>query len=135
MDFKALARKSKTYRAPGKLYYGFGLSYKDIIDYAERHSPIDPSITSAARRYAHARSVTLERLRELCQFNDLETALPISPEYQVVLAMYDNYTIAEFELEEEEEADVIRILQEELPACSRQNPRWFFDRMDRSNGA
>lgn len=74
-------------------------------------------------------------MRDLCRFQDLKIGLPISPEYQIVLAMYDNYTIDEFELETDQEEDVIRILKEEIPVFRTQNPRWFFDRMDRKNDA
>lgn len=61
--------------------------------------------------------------------------LPISQEYQIVLALYNNYTIDEFELETEQEEDVIRILKDAMPVFKTQNPRWFFDRMDRKNDA
>lgn len=137
-DYRAIAlSKSRAYRPPGRLFYGFGLNFQDVIDYADKYSLIDPSVDSdgGGARYVSARCVGLDHLRDLCRFEDLDITLPISPEYQIVLAMYDNYTIDEFELETDQEEDVIRILKEEIPVFRTQNPRWFYDRMDGKNDA
>lgn len=86
-------------------------------------------------RYSTASYAGLNHLRKLCNFYDLRLKLPVSVHYQQVIALYDNYTIDDLELDPEEEADVIRILQEQFPVCCTQNPTWFFDRMDGRNGA
>lgn len=86
-------------------------------------------------RYAYAKYIGLDHLRGLCRFEDIDIALPISPDYQIVLVLYDSYTVDDYELETEQEEDVLRILKEEIPVFRAQNPRWFFDRMDRKNDA
>lgn len=134
-DFKAIARKVPTYRAPGVLFYGLGLDFQDLLDYADRHLVIDSSISDPVERYSCARTDGLEHLRELCNFEDFDIGLPISPDYQIVLVFWDNYTIDELELETEQEEDVVRILRENFSVFSTQEPRWFFDRGDEKNGA
>lgn len=77
----------------------------------------------------------LNQLRRVCNLPDLRFELPVSVDYQLVLALYNNYSIEELALEPEEEEDVIRILKEGLPVCSTQKPQWFFDQLDSRNGA
>lgn len=86
-------------------------------------------------RYTYASVVGLDHLRSHCGFQGLEIASPISPEYQIGIMLYDNYTVDESKLKREQEENVVRILKEAMPVFKTQNSRWFFDRYDDKNGA
>lgn len=66
-------------------------------------------------RYTYASVVGLDHMRSHCGFQGLEIASPISPEYQIGIMLYDNYTVDESKLKREQEENVVRILKEAMP--------------------
>ncbi|KAF5383976.1 hypothetical protein D9757_006931 [Collybiopsis confluens] len=128
IDEDALRRYS-WYRKPPLIHYGFGIDYSDIINYHEAHHLRLPSEKLSRGTFiASIENSVLRDLRYRCRFHDIDI-LPSSGEhtgYDLLLSLYDNHTIYEREIADEEEEDVVKMIHDELQVTKKQSLRWFY---------
>ncbi|KAE9382387.1 hypothetical protein BT96DRAFT_845564, partial [Gymnopus androsaceus JB14] len=110
---------------PQKLFYGFGLDYADCIEYHKQHQlPCPPSAKHPGSLIELTHDVA-DRLRQRCNFDELDIFAPYATEYDLMVYLYDSYTFKYRELVDEEEEEVMEILKKKLPRLKGQKPRWF----------
>ena len=101
----------------------------DLYKYAEKHNLIEfiPHLPHVPISPVSALSAT-ERLSEAVQY-ELEFGWPFGPtaDCGIILSLYDNYTIEEKMLIDEDQEDVIQLVQEELGLDKSVRPKWYFD--------
>ncbi|KAF8554109.1 hypothetical protein OG21DRAFT_1484899 [Imleria badia] len=75
--------------------------------------------------------VATERLSQEVEY-ELEFGWPFGPtaDCGVILSLYDNYTVEEKVLIDEDQEDVIQMVQEELGLDKSVRPKWYFDALD-----
>ncbi|KAK0434305.1 hypothetical protein EV421DRAFT_1840546 [Armillaria borealis] len=117
---------------PPVFQYGFGLTFQRLIDYALQHHIVevpenpendDPEDIRGGLIIFSLCDVT-QYLQRLCRL-PLTYVNPISLDYDVVIAMYSNYTQEDRELEDEDHAEVVQQMGEEL-GCP-EGPMWYLD--------
>ncbi|KAF5359963.1 hypothetical protein D9757_012142 [Collybiopsis confluens] len=117
------------YGKPPVLHYGFGIDFKDVINYHEAHQLRLPSKELPRGTFvASIENSVLRDLRYQCRFHDLDILPPSGKhiDHALILSLYDSHTIYERELADEEEEAVVKILQDELPVTKEQSLRWFY---------
>ncbi|KAI0684013.1 hypothetical protein BC835DRAFT_673759 [Cytidiella melzeri] len=109
---------------PRLAYFGVGVTKDELIAYVHKHDLLykhpDPKIDSRidyGQRMAQSWRTAAERLSDIVEF-DVDMRLPRSPDYDMVVALYSNYDLEDEGLEEEDEVEVLRLIQEELGITS-----------------
>ncbi|KAF5377732.1 hypothetical protein D9757_009362 [Collybiopsis confluens] len=114
---------------PLRIFYGFGLSYQDLTNYLTRHHlPLPPKTLNRALHQAHLRYRVLDHLCCLCDFYSLQLS-PVSDVHancELVLSLYDSYTITFGELVPEDEEEVLEIIRSALAMTGNVPPQWFY---------
>ncbi|KAF9061525.1 hypothetical protein BDP27DRAFT_1337924 [Rhodocollybia butyracea] len=115
------------YTRPRKLFYGFGVDIQDFLNYHRGNKlPLPPPMERRAQVWDHIMDEVMDDLSARCNF-ELRCILPLSPDYNYVISLYDSWYISVQELEDDEEEDVVRIIKERFGSpVTKQNPRWFF---------
>lgn len=102
---RARRKKDTSYKRPPKLYYGFGMDFLDFVDYYDRNTATLPRVLPDLPPNCHPsgpmgiiKCIVESHLTTLCTF--LITTAPISsPDYWMVIPLYDNFDIYYDELE------------------------------------
>ncbi|KAI0684003.1 hypothetical protein BC835DRAFT_673151 [Cytidiella melzeri] len=109
---------------PRLAFFGVGVTEDVLIAYVHKHDLLykhtDPKIDSRIdddQRMAQSWRNAAKRLSDIVEF-DVEMRLPLSPDYDMVVALYSNYDLEETVLLEEDEVEVLRLIQEELGITS-----------------
>ncbi|KAF9059275.1 hypothetical protein BDP27DRAFT_514495 [Rhodocollybia butyracea] len=115
------------YIRPQKLFYGFGVDIQDFLEYHQRHQLPPPlEVGRRAHLWYCIMTAVMDDLSAHCKF-ELRRIPPLSRRYNYMIVLYDSHHISVQELEDDEEADVIRIIKERFgDSVARQNARWFF---------
>ncbi|KAA1476930.1 hypothetical protein DENSPDRAFT_844056 [Dentipellis sp. KUC8613] len=115
-------------RRPNRVQYGIPVTIYQLHDYAiSRGLPIGrPSgpMSRRARYYTNLQEKVTADLKDLCE-TTLHPAGILSVDYDCIVALHDNYTWFDEELEDDEERQVVEILQRELKTTEK--ARWYFD--------
>ncbi|KAF9038401.1 hypothetical protein BDP27DRAFT_1435445 [Rhodocollybia butyracea] len=119
------------YAKPQRLFYGFGVDIQDFIEYHQRHQlPPPPSMDRRANLWHAIMDAVMDDLSAHCKF-ELRRIPPLSRNYNSMIVLYNSHHISVQELEDDEEADVIRIITERFGnTVARQNARWFHPLME-----
>lgn len=119
------ALRARNYAKPLLICYGFGLDYADCIEYHKtRQLPCPPSAKRPGSLLELTHDVA-DHLRGLCDFYELDIRPAYTLEFDLMLHLYDNYTIKSRELTEKDENEVVKILKDELVCLKDQQPKWF----------
>jgi hypothetical protein len=110
-------------RPPGRadvlanqVFFGIGTSFVILEAYGRAHGMVDKSTVITAYQ-------VVERLSELCQ-ERLELEVVISPDHDLVISLYSNYTMWHKELEDPDEKEVLDCIRTEL-GINREKAMWF----------
>lgn len=107
IDFGTRRKYPSWYRLPPKLYFGFGLNNEDMVKYyCDFPRCIGPSSDSLGTAVLNVVPLVEARLSKLCRYKD-QAELGYSPEYAMALHLYDSHAFQTYELEGDEEQDVI----------------------------
>ncbi|KAI0063827.1 hypothetical protein BV25DRAFT_1823885 [Artomyces pyxidatus] len=100
----------KRYRDAPILHFGFGINEEQIYRVAAASSllPVKRHLEKVANARLHFR-------------------IPVSYEFELMFALYSNYSIEDEQYEDEHEQEVLRIIQSEL-GIEQQPPLWYWDR-------
>jgi hypothetical protein len=114
---------------PPLVHFAIPVDIFDLYEYAYKHDLIEiiPHLPHVPISPASALSAT-ERLSQEAQY-ELEFGWPFEPtaDCGIILSLYDNYTMEEKLLIDEDQEDVIQIVQEELGLDKSVRPKWYFD--------
>lgn len=116
---------------PPLIHFAIPVHIFDLYKYADKHGLIDyypnfprvPSPVSAI--------VATDHLSQVVQY-ELEFGWPFEPtaECGIILSLYDNFTIQEKMLIDEDQEDVVQMVREELGLDKSVRPKWYFDADD-----
>ncbi|TFY50964.1 hypothetical protein EVG20_g11232 [Dentipellis fragilis] len=119
-----------SYRCPDRVQYGIPVTIYQLYDYAvARGLRIKNPYGSTSQRatfFTDLRNKVVADLGEMCR-TTLHSAGILSVDYDCILALHDNYSVYDDELEDAEEQQVVEILQRALK--TEEKPKWYFDVM------
>ncbi|KAF8554134.1 hypothetical protein OG21DRAFT_1497254 [Imleria badia] len=113
---------------PPLVHFAIPVHIVDLYKYADKHDLIEyiprfPQVLSPVSAL-----VATDRLSQEVEY-ELEFSWPFehTADCGVILSLYDNYTIEEKMLIDEDQEDVIQMVQEELGLDRSVLPKWYFD--------
>ena len=115
-------RVTKANPNPPLVHFPIPVDEVDIFKYAIKHKLIypDPRVPDIA-----------EAMKHLSQYAEYELDLswPFEPtaDCGLILILYDNYTMKDKMLIDEDQEDVIQMVQEALGLDRSKRPKWYFD--------
>ena len=118
--------KKPWYEGPAyKLCFGFGVTRRQLVDYATQVGIVSPSPSAAAL-------LATRHIEEVAEVA-LEMRSIYHPTYNYCLRLYNNLTQYSEQLVEEDEKDVLDIIREELKITEEEVPMWYFQVNDEIN--
>ncbi|KAA1475274.1 hypothetical protein DENSPDRAFT_418424 [Dentipellis sp. KUC8613] len=115
-----------------RLVFGFAIQCHHIFGYAERRriKVLDEAKSEPIYRRSHAALSVLADLDRRCGA-DLSYEFPRWDDCDLMICLYTNLTLAQDQLEPQEEKEVIEILQRELQIS--EPPKWYWDGTNTAN--
>ena len=112
---------------PHYVCFGFGVTYRQLVDYALQVGILTPS--SPAWKHSPAAFQATMHLAKVALV-ELDMRSIYHPTYYCCVCLYSNYTQQSKELVDEDEKEVLDIIREELKIPDDEAPMWYFQMTD-----
>jgi hypothetical protein len=128
--YKAIAETPRTLQSyeidhsNDKVFFGIGTSWSVLEQYAMDCALISPDEPRSSAATIMAAEQAIEHLCELCG-ERLQLQAIISPDHEVVISLYSNYTMQFAELDSEFEEALIHFIKEQLKLNPMEQAMWF----------
>ena len=121
-------RVTEANRNPPLVHFAIPIDVIVLYEYAEKHNfteylPHVPNVISPATAFKAA-----EELSQYVEY-EIDFSLPFAATADCgsILVLYNNFTMAEKMLIDEDQEDVIQMVQEALGLDKSLRPKWYFD--------
>lgn len=121
------------YNGPVKLSFGFGVTSDTLIQYALEKKLVDPrKLTEGDPEFISyeryfAINAVIKHLERVTGAPKLYIRFPMSPEYEYMISLYDNYSKRVDEMDEDDEREVLDIIRKELNIPDDVPAMWWFE--------
>lgn len=124
------------YNGPVKLLYGFGTTVEDLFAYAKKINFLTDAKLQAAEDSDDAKDreyLLCDCVKYVEKYLRWETRArlrfrtPVHVKYDTVITLWDNYTMEDMEMDEEDTGEVLGLLREALGMKEDEQPLWYFE--------
>ncbi|KAF8554132.1 hypothetical protein OG21DRAFT_1509276 [Imleria badia] len=116
---------------PPLVHFAIPLDVDVLYEYADKHNLTEylPRVRNVVSPESAFKATKL--LSQVVEY-ELDFCWPFGPtaDCGIILSLYDNFTMEEKMLIDEDQEDVIQMVQEELGLDKSMRPKWYFDALD-----
>lgn len=121
-------------RFPVKVAFGFGTTIADLTAYTKRvellaHERLNNCTPEQYRKiYGPIKGIiSFERYFEwLTGGAQIDLWTPVHVKYDAVVTLWDNYTLPQYQLDDQDTKEVLDLLRKELCLPEDEQPLWYF---------